>query len=243
MTLEQRSLLRHDRLSGEWSDKYYARRFPRNMDEYDIWKRHRLYLDFLESIGPVDHALEIGCGTGDNIAKCRSRIRDGIDVSPKMIEAAQRRHTGINFSAMDVMDGKLEPGYDLIIALGVIQYVTDHPRFLEIVAGLLTPGGHLVVSFPNVNSVFRNVYYARSGAAGRQRDHSAADVCGRLERSGLTRIQLSPHSSGLPGTGRLSAPLWLAATFVLDGLYGLPGFKAVADHLAYSYLGLFRKVE
>ena len=211
------------------------------MDEYDIWKRHRLYKDFLGRIESVNRVLEVGCGTGDNIAHCSAQIRDAIDVSPKMIEEARKRHPNINFSTIDIMKGSLEPGYDLIIALGVIQYVRDYARFLEIVTRLLAPGGYLVLSFPNANSVFRQIHYMNRIGEVNQIDHSAAEICNLLEQHGLDSIRLNAHSSGLPNSGRFSSRFWLAVSFILDALKGVPGFKVISDRLGYSYLGLFRK--
>lgn len=243
VTREQRSLRRHDRLSSEWSEKYYGRKFPRNMDEYDIWKRHRLFLKYLARIGPVERAIEIGCGTGDNIACCRARVRDGIDVSEKMIEEARRRYPGVNFSVADAMAGNLGNSYDLVVALGVIQYVADHRRFLDAVADLLRKGGHLVLSFPNRRSLFRKLHYAQTGAdlIGQQIDHDKDEMIDELRRRGLSAVCLAAHSSALPDGGRLAAPLWLASTFIFDGLYALPAFGSLANWLAYSYLGVFSR--
>lgn len=243
MTLEEQSLRRHDELSGKWSEKYYGRRFPLTMDEYDIWKRHRLFLECVAKIGPVKRALEIGCGTGDNIAKCNADVRDAVDVSGKMIEEARRRHAGVNFSVADIMAGKLRTGYDLIIGLGVIQYLQDDRKFFDALAGLLANGGHLVLSFPNRNSLFRKIYYARTGAGGRQIDQDRTDVCRALAERGIVPVRMVAHSAAYPGGGRFSAPLWLAAGFMLDGVLRLPGLRPFADGIANSYLGWFRRVE
>lgn len=241
MTLEQDSLLRHDRLSGGWSEKYYARRLPRNMDEYDIWKRHRLLKQGLSKIGPVDRALEVGCGTGDNIALCEAGIRDAIDVSEKMIEVARNTHAGINFSVDDIFDFQAEPTYDLVLCLGVIQYVSEYPRLLDKLAGSLRTGGHLVLSFPNRKSFFRHICYARQNNAGLQMDHEETEIIGYLRKLDLSVVDLRPHSSWVPGTGRLSSLIGLPVTFAVDGLYALPGSASWASRLAYSYFGVFCK--
>lgn len=240
MDIKEESRFRHDQLSGTWSDNYYGRRFPGNMDQYDIWKRHRLFRQFLSSIGSVDRALEVGCGTGDNIAVCDARIRDAIDVSEKMIVAARKIHEGVNFSVGDVLDINPATKYDLIICLGVIQYVADFRRLLDTLTNAVESGGHLILSFPNRNSLFRSLYYRRYGNANRQNDYAKADVCGYLEQQGFTVLGLKAHSSALPGTGRFFAPLSLATTIFFDNLYSIPGLGAMADRIAYSYIGLFR---
>lgn len=243
MTLEEQSLRRHDTLSGEWSEKYYRRRLPLTVDEYDIWKRHRLFRECLANIGPVKRALEVGCGTGDNISKCNADVRDGVDVSESMIQNARRQHAGVNFSVVDIMAGSLWPGYDLIIGLGVIQYVQDHHKFIDALTGLLANGGHLVLSFPNRSSLFRKIYYARSSADGQQIDHDKDEICLALAEQGIAPVRVFAHSATYPGGGRFSAPLWLAAGFMLDGILRLPGLGQVADRLANSYLGWFRRIE
>jgi len=240
MNIKDESLLRHDQLSEDWSERYYGRRLPQNMDQYDIWKRHRIFLQFLSQIEPVDRVLEVGCGTGDNIAACDAPVRDAIDVSEKMIMAARKIHEGVNFSVGDILDLNPATKYDLIICLGVIQYVGDFRRLLDTLTNVVESGGHLILSFPNRNSWFRRAYYRRYGNADRQNDYAKADICGYLEQQGFTTLGLKAHSSALPGTGRFFAPLSLTTTFFLDNSYSIPGFGAMADRIAYSYIGLFR---
>src|SRR5688572_14496625 len=58
--------------------------------------------------------LEIGCGTGDLLSAIPGKRKTGIDFSPNMIEAAKKKHPGIEFHVMAAEDIQLEEKFDLI---------------------------------------------------------------------------------------------------------------------------------
>jgi 2-polyprenyl-3-methyl-5-hydroxy-6-metoxy-1,4-benzoquinol methylase len=102
-------------------------------------------------------SLEIGCGIGRIQAVLAPRLAEthGIDISPKMIDAARRRCAGLPnvhlscCSGRD-LDGFADASFDLVLAIDSFPYlfqagfplVTAHVRE---VARVLRPGGDLVI--------------------------------------------------------------------------------------------------
>jgi predicted TPR repeat methyltransferase len=95
-----------------------------------------------------DRALDLGCGTGLAARAFASHVDalHGVDLSPKMIEQAER--TGLYGSlAVDDMQGFLErqnhDGADLVIAADALVYLADLAPLLRAVGRVLEPGGLL----------------------------------------------------------------------------------------------------
>jgi predicted TPR repeat methyltransferase len=99
---------------------------------------------------PPLRILDLGCGTGlageafRDLSVC-GRL-DGIDLSPRMLDAARRR--GIYDS---LVEGELRaemerpgPDYDLVIAADCFVYLGDLAPVFDAAFGRLTPGGFLL---------------------------------------------------------------------------------------------------
>jgi ubiquinone/menaquinone biosynthesis C-methylase UbiE len=106
---------------------------------------------------PGRRALEIGCGIGRVQAALAPRLAEihGIDISPKMIVAAQRRCAGLanvhlSRSTGRDLDGFADASFEMVLAVDSFPYlfqagfalVTTHMREA---ARVLRPGGDLVI--------------------------------------------------------------------------------------------------
>lgn len=97
--------------------------------------------------------LDLGCGDGAflGLAKARGWAVAGFDYDARMIEAAKA--AGIADATADTFDhffaarGAAE--FDAITLFDVLEHVPEPGAFLDKVAGLLKPGGHLAVTLPN----------------------------------------------------------------------------------------------
>lgn len=73
--------------------------------------------------------LDVGCGQGDLYSFLKERMSNsnssfnyhGIDVSPKMIEAARSKYSEANFSCDDFLNLKEDQKYDHVFALGTFS--------------------------------------------------------------------------------------------------------------------------
>ena len=84
------------------SEKYAATRSEWRDRAAFFHGEDEAYLRFL--IPPAASVLEIGCGTGDTLASLRPLRGVGLDFSPAMIDAARKRHPGLEFHLGDAED-------------------------------------------------------------------------------------------------------------------------------------------
>ncbi len=116
----------------------------------DKWDHARFYSKLvLKQIGKDnDRILDIGCGTGEFTLKAAQRANSvvGIDISPKMINEAKRRHYANNITYnvqdFDTMDEKQQ--YDCIVSIDAIHHLSLE-KALPKIDKMLKPGGVLVV--------------------------------------------------------------------------------------------------
>lgn len=133
-------------MQRDWDEHYATDDLP-----WDSGKPARALVELVET-GPLrpGRALDIGCGTGTNVAYLASRGYDvvGVDVSGLAIERAAER-TGANKTVelhqLDILTDEPPAGpFDLVFDRGCF-HVFDDPaeqeRFAERVAGCLAPDG------------------------------------------------------------------------------------------------------
>ena len=105
----------------------------------------------LERIRPAGAMLDVGCGTGDRLARMRGLgwTVEGLETNPDAATIAREKHRLI------VHDGALEKarlpseGYDLITLAHVIEHVNDPAAMLKECRRLLRPAGALFLNTPN----------------------------------------------------------------------------------------------
>ncbi|EIZ80958.1 bifunctional biotin synthesis protein BioCD [Novosphingobium sp. Rr 2-17] len=98
--------------------------------------------------------LEIGCGTGFLTQALLDERLSGAwlvtDIAPEMVDRCRARVAGqaaLTFDVLDGEHGELPAGpFDLICSSLAIQWFDDAPAALRRLAGLLAPGGHLMVT-------------------------------------------------------------------------------------------------
>lgn len=159
----------------------------------------------LESFGVLDRArsaLDIGCGIGRMEVALAPRLRSihGIDVSPKMIEAASRRCAGLDNVSLAISSGLdlaflASATFDLVLAVDSFPYLVQagaalvRAHFHE-VARVLARGGDFVIL---------NFAYDRSLA----------------EDRAAVRVLADESSLAVVVDGEAPFTLWNARAFVL----------------------------
>ncbi|HEY2271808.1 MAG TPA: trans-aconitate 2-methyltransferase [Jatrophihabitantaceae bacterium] len=115
-------------------------------------ERARPFLDLIARIEAVlpRSVVDLGCGTGELTALLAARWPDatveGIDSSPEMIEAAQRRASPVRFSLGDVTSWAGDA--DVIVSNAALQWVPSHRELLSRWAGSLPAEGWLAFQVP-----------------------------------------------------------------------------------------------
>ena len=109
---------------------------------------HRRLREIYRSIIPAgQRVLEIGCGAGDLLAAVAPAVGVGVDFSPRMVEVAAARHTGLRFVVADAHDLALGEKFDFIILSDLLNDVWDIQRVLEVVHRHAAPSTRIVLNF------------------------------------------------------------------------------------------------
>jgi 2-polyprenyl-6-hydroxyphenyl methylase/3-demethylubiquinone-9 3-methyltransferase len=101
--------------------------------------------------------LDIGCGAGllcEPLARLGAQVI-GIDPSASNVAAAklhsERGHLAIDYRCTTVEEIDPRERFDIVLAMEVVEHVTDVGVFLKRCASMLKPGGMMVVSTLNRN--------------------------------------------------------------------------------------------
>ncbi len=141
-------------------------------------------------------ALDLGCGTGlvgDKFsALCRSMT--GIDLSEKMLEAAQ--HKGLYQSLhtseiIDYLDNCPKASYDLIISADVLPYLGSLVELFSKALPVITEGGHFLFSVEDYQGGGSDPVLQQSGRFAHNRKY-VSGVAGQTgwQIIGTTRLDL-----------------------------------------------------
>ena len=99
--------------------------------------------------------LDVGCGSGrigEFVLESGARRYVGIDFSEPMIALARKRLERFGDSATlvtdDFLEAPIEGVFDVVLALGLFDYLPNPQEFAGRIAELCRPGGAMVGSFP-----------------------------------------------------------------------------------------------
>lgn len=99
--------------------------------------------------------LDVGCGSGrigEFALQAGAREYLGIDFSEPMVALARERlerfGPRVALQVEDFLAFKTSARYDVVLALGLFDYLPDPQRFTRRMFELCAPGGTLVASFP-----------------------------------------------------------------------------------------------
>jgi methionine biosynthesis protein MetW len=117
--------------------------------------------------------LDVGCGTGSvtliaNHGKGNEVV--GIEPDPQRAALARSRGVNANCGLLDEAFVAREQPFDVVMMADVLEHMVDPGAALKLVGAALKPGGHLLISVPNVahwtvrlNLLFGRFDYAEYG--------------------------------------------------------------------------------
>ncbi len=111
-------------------------------------------LDLIKS-KPAGHALDCGCGAGDNarILSSRGWMVDGITISPEEQSKASRTCKTVIIADLESgLPPAVSDGYDLVVLSHVLEHLRNPARVLGDLHRVLASGGIVAVALPNVVS-------------------------------------------------------------------------------------------
>lgn len=180
-------------------------------------------------VAPGARVLDVGCGVGrwSWLLACRGAHVTGIDLSPTMIDEAQRRaaangvHDRCRFLVQDLSQLDAGAHFDLIVGVTVLQHILDPTALREAVQRMvahLAPRGRMVLLEAAPARIARHcdttVFRARQRSV--YLDLFAA--CG-LELRALTGVDPAPFKTWLlPHVRKLPRPLALTSIALVTGL-------------------------
>ncbi len=127
--------------------------------------RKRKYRAALKAFSPLFDAgngaklLDMGCGTGAfmTIAKKRGFEAYGTDLSPSAVASSQETH-GHGRVTHGGLESVESSDFDVITMWSVLAHIADPHDQMVAVRNLLKPGGSLLISTVNANSLQRKAY-------------------------------------------------------------------------------------
>jgi cyclopropane fatty-acyl-phospholipid synthase-like methyltransferase len=131
---------------GEYQD--YA------ADKAIIQRNFRARIPDLKRLAPSGSLLEIGSAYGFflDVAKKHWQVK-GVEITPEGVRYAQET-LGLNVTRADFLDLPDEPeSYDLICMWDTIEHLQQPIRYIEKAAKWLKPGGALVMTTGNIESL------------------------------------------------------------------------------------------
>lgn len=204
----------HDRNAGAFLDQYGAD--PDFSERRSVWNAL-----FDRHAATPARALDLGCGGGflSFALSDRGLTVLGVDGSEEMIhrcktERAHRNDARATFARMDLPSAIPGAPFDLVVASSLVEYLPDDADTDRWLAGLVAPGGTLILSLPNRESCYRKWETLRYRLTGRpayrahvKRLASPGDTADRLAAHGLRLVQVRYYARR-PLLSRLAAALF-----------------------------------
>lgn len=136
----------------------YAHKNP--FIDYIFWRRVQIACDYAIANGSK-RVLDFGCGTGLLSYALAAAGKDvvAIDLNLGPLQLVKGKVTfpeSITFVEGDLLTRDLGAGrFDLIVALDVLEHITDLGAYIDKFASLLNPNGAIVVSGPSENWLYK----------------------------------------------------------------------------------------
>jgi trans-aconitate methyltransferase len=125
----------YDQLADQWNSHRFAR-------ENGVAQHERA----IAFVSQKRHALDVGCGASGRIVELLTTHGfevEGIDISPRMVELARRRHPRVTFYQADIASWPLSRKYNLVSAWDSLWHValTQQTAVLTKLLQGLNPAG------------------------------------------------------------------------------------------------------
>jgi SAM-dependent methyltransferase len=122
--------------------------------DFDTGRAAQAYREMLAHyynlmIPPWASVLEVGCGSGDLLARLQCRQRTGVDLSARRIERARSRLPDARFYEQAGEDLNLDQQFDYIIVSDTINYAADVQRLFARLHRVSHAETRLIVNFHN----------------------------------------------------------------------------------------------
>ena len=144
--------------------------------------------ELLKMISKLDVAtlLDVGCGSGENLAGVARAFPElqlsGADVSPEALAIAARQAPTAHLHKLDVQYETLDEQFDLVLSVQVLEHLPNDESALRNMS--------LMAKRYVVASTMRGRMRRSEVAIGHSRNYSDADLRDKAERAGLEVLDL-----------------------------------------------------
>lgn len=183
-----------------------------------------------DELPPNARVVELGCGTGQMSLFLGVAGREvvGLDLSGASLRVAEdmRKRCGLDnvrFARGNLFHPPFRPGtVDVVVSNGVFHHTADAREAYAVAAGLLRPGGYLVVGLYNrwgrlLLPLLKGKHKALAGDRGdawyhdqhehpHETRHTVDEVLGWVRDCGLEFVSAQPNIAFAPGPAALFAP-------------------------------------
>lgn len=209
-------------------------------------------------LAPGEKVLEVGCGPGFILAEAGAAgCLAGVDVSPKMLQAARERAPNAHGVRGAVERLPFHDGiFDLAYGRSVLHHVLDTRSMVREVARVVRPGGRVVVNDsvssedPRESKNHNRMERLRDPSHGRMLP--STELVGLFLRNGLQIVQVRAHryrrdlqeflDIAAPETAAQEKILRLFRAWTSHDVSGLfvrkEGERIVFDHTQWTVLGI-----
>ena len=201
----QRVRSRFREKAEQFDDLYEDERFLVRLLRPGLFRRRQLAVDTVRSYdGP--RVLDVGCGSGrigEFVLEAGAQRYVGVDFSEPMIELAEARlerfGERVRLITEDFMTAPIGGPFDVVLGLGLFDYLPDAVAFANRMYELCAPGGCLVGSFPAwslLKGPVRKVRYEWIGDCPIF-NYTRAGLEAMMSDAGFTKVELlAPGHSG-----------------------------------------------
>jgi SAM-dependent methyltransferase len=167
-TTPERVRTRFEDKAQQFDDLYEDERWLVKTLRPGLFRRRKLAVDTVAAYD-APRVLDVGCGSGrigEFVLEAGASHYVGVDFSEPMIDLARARLTRFESRTELIVDdfltAPLEGPFQVILAVGLFDYVPEPHRFSQRMFELCAPGGCVVGSFPTwslVKGPVRKVRY------------------------------------------------------------------------------------
>ena len=163
MALKKAQLCREKLLELQLHDRKIAEQYENLRERYKFsrWYQNLWLEEMIKTTTRMPkRTLDYCCGTSLLYPHVRKRFPNseyvGIDLSSEMLRVGKRRWSEIRVHQQDGENLRFpKETFDLVLAKGAVHHLPDPEAGLKEINRVLKPGGHLILSEPTSNFIFK----------------------------------------------------------------------------------------
>jgi ubiquinone/menaquinone biosynthesis C-methylase UbiE len=112
---------------------------------YKVWPN---VANFLDSLHPSSHVLEIGCGNGKNMLYKPELSMKGLDITEGFLEICRNRGLHVEYGDA-IFVPEPNNSYDAVLSIAVIHHLqtrAERQKAIQEIVRVMKPGGQALVS-------------------------------------------------------------------------------------------------